>query len=210
MKGKIIIIIMLLISLNLVSALDHFYEIDLEYNKGRLSYDSIKVKPLTIEDEISDEGGRYFSIITSFNNETLNLSVFDIPTTIFYDTIDSETDLINGGGTLELDQVNKTIKLPYYENAKEINIYNLNFSRVLSINVEEFSKNTCGDSICQSYESYQTCAKDCVLGKEEFKEEFIVEEEKKEEITTDFKLYLMIVLLIILLIIGYLVIKKEK
>ena len=74
-----------------------------------------------------------------FNGSVLNITLFDVPNQIIYDTVD-ENGTINGGGTLELNKTNFDIFIPYYENTKEIKIYNENLSELASNDISEFSK----------------------------------------------------------------------
>jgi hypothetical protein len=53
--------------------------------------------------------------------------------------------------------------VPYDENAARIEIYNLKNSKIMDIDVASFA-DTCGNSVCEEHESYESCTKDCSSG----------------------------------------------
>ena len=116
----------------------HFYKLNLNYQNGTISLRSIEVKPLMkVEKQIY---GDYSAEIVSFNNTILNTTYFDFPLEIYFDTIDETTGEINGGGIKILNQAGIVLFLPYYENAKEINIYDKNLDNVLTVDASDLSK----------------------------------------------------------------------
>ena len=116
----------------------HFYKLNLNYENGTISSKSVQVNPyIRIEEPIY---GDYSAEIISFNNTILNKVYFDFPLEIYFDTIDEATGEISGGGINILNEAEITLFLPYYENAKEVNIYDKDFNRALVIDVEDFSK----------------------------------------------------------------------
>ena len=141
MKKVLLLILIIVILSTLINAqTNHYYEIKLKYNHGNISLNSIQVKPIINEKDLENIEGGYIAEVKSFDDKLLNLTFFNIPLTILYDSIDNETGEINGGGIIELNQTETTIKVPYFDNAKEINIYDINISKKLKIDVSEYSK----------------------------------------------------------------------
>ena len=60
--------------------------------------------------------------------------------TLLYDEVDTETEEIIGGGMIELTETTTTIRVPYYEDAKEINIYDKSIEKKLTIDVSAYAK----------------------------------------------------------------------
>ena len=120
------------------AATEHYYKIGLEYNNGEVTYNSLSVIPAT--EEMQPTSGTFIAELISVDNKILNLTFFEIPLIIFYDSIDPQTGEINGGGMKELNQSETTLYVPYYENAQEINIYNWSLTKLLTIPVNDLSK----------------------------------------------------------------------
>lgn len=143
---------------------DHFYEIEIKYDRGRVSFNSIQIKPLLIENGLTNLPGGFVAKIVDFDDNILNITFFDIPLEFLYDNIDEETGKIVGGGLIELEESETIIRLPYYKNAKEIIIYNKELKELARKKISEYSKIRCGDSVCQASESYKICKEDCPSG----------------------------------------------
>jgi hypothetical protein len=116
----------------------HYYNLDLQYNHGGITYSSMYVEPSLKQQPIPS--GEFIAEIVSSDNEILNITFFAFPLTLFYDTIDPETGEINGGGMIELNESNTTLYLPYYENAVEINIYDWDLNKKLTIDLNQYVK----------------------------------------------------------------------
>lgn len=141
MKKSIILMLFIIVLSNIVTAKSVlFYEIKLTYDNENITYNSIQVKPAISSSEIENIVGGYVAEVINFNDEILNYTFFDIPLTILYDSINPETEEIDSGGIINLNKTEVTIKVPYYENAKEINIYDKNITKKLTIDVSYFSK----------------------------------------------------------------------
>ena len=197
MKKIILLILMAVILCNAVNAnLNHFYEIKLKYNYGNITLKSIQVKPVINEKDIENIEGGYIAEVKSFDDKLLNLTFFNIPLTILYDSTDNETGEINGGGIIELNQTETTIKVPYFENANEINIYDINISKKLRIDVSEYSKNS---------------AKQQAAAEPEQKKNIPIKEEiTSAESRNNYLLYSLIALMaIIMLAMVYLYMKRK-
>ena len=192
MKKTIVpLLFVLIISSITFARIEHWFEIQLRYDNGNISYYSIQVKPVTTESKIENIPGGYIAEVVSYNGEILNLTFFDIPLIIEYDNVDVQSEEIVGGGLINLNKSEVTIKVPYYENAKEINIYDKNITKRLTIDITDFSKIT-------------------ALKKEEKiiqPEEKIQIEEKK--VKKNYLLYAILVLFIVLIFI-FLIKKLRK
>lgn len=58
------------------------------------------------------------------------------------------------------------IKFSYYNNIKEINIYDQNNNKLLAKDIGFFA-DVCEDGICQPHESYEICPQDCPSGRQD-------------------------------------------
>jgi len=70
----------------------------------------------------------------------LNVTFFDIPLKILYDTIDNKTGKLSGGGEITLDKQEVALLLPYFEDANALNIYDKTISKILSVDLQKYSK----------------------------------------------------------------------
>ena len=122
----------------------HYYKIGLEYSFGEVIVNSVVVEPS--QKEMAAPVGLYIAEVVSFDNKILNVTFFDIPLLVLYDTIDPETREINGGGQFYLNETNVTIYVPYDENAVEINVYDWNLTKLASIDVTEYAQGAAGQA----------------------------------------------------------------
>lgn len=150
--------ILFLLILPVISA--SYYELNIEYNFGVLTLNNISIKDTA--SVFMPNTGSYRAEMISLSNKTLNTTYFEINREYIYDEFDPETGGASGGDLQVLNQTNFTIYLPYYQDAKEINIYDLYNSNLLTIPVSQFSKNLCGDGTCQFYEDERSCPRDCL------------------------------------------------
>ncbi len=139
---KTAIITTLVFSILLFSAsaqLQHYYKIELKYNDGEVSYRTINVVPST--ETLETPGTNYLAEIIA-NNKAIDHIFFGIPLEILWDGINPITGKIDRGGLIKLNQSKVTLYLPYYENAKEIRIYDRDLDKKLTIDVSPFAKDT--------------------------------------------------------------------
>ena len=126
MKNQIIFLIFAISFLSFVSAIQQpliYYKLNLDYSYGNISINSTQVE---FSDEPIDNVFGFYSVsIFDSDGKILNLTLFDIPNEILYDTAD-ENGTINGGGFLELNQTNFDIFVPYNSNAKDVVVYDEN------------------------------------------------------------------------------------
>ena len=140
MSHKILFLIFLLAFISFASAIQEpliYYKLNLDYSYGNITINSTQIE--FSNKQLENNFGFYTASVLDFNGSVLNITLFDVPNQIIYDTVD-ENGTINGGGQLELNKTNFDIFIPYYENAKEIKIYNENLSELTKKRVSEFSK----------------------------------------------------------------------
>ena len=143
MKPQILFLIFAFVFISSASAIQEpliYYKINLDYSYGNISINSVDIELSNENLEFYNGFGFFSATILDYDGDLLNLTLFNVPNQILYDTIDEETGEINGGGELELNQTNFDIYVPYYESAKEIKIYNQNLSELIKEDVSEFSK----------------------------------------------------------------------
>ena len=140
MSHKILFLIFLLAFISFATAIQEpliYYKLNLDYNYGNITINSTQIE--FSNKQLENNFGFYTASVADFNGDMINLTLFDVPNQIIYDTVD-ENGTINGGGFLELNKTNFDIYVPYYESAKEIKIYNQNLSELIKEDVSEFSK----------------------------------------------------------------------
>ena len=103
----IIWLIIGIFTINAVTALDFYYELDLHYSNGTITQENIEIKPFT-GNELKNLIGGYIAEIKSFDDEVLNLTFFNIPLLIIYDSFDEEGHAISGGTIVLEDMLGNT------------------------------------------------------------------------------------------------------
>ena len=149
--------------------IDHYYNINLVYQQGDLSYKTISVEPS--EEKLKTPEGDYIAEVVSFDNKILNLTYFDISTKMFIDSVSPETGEIDYGAIIELNESEVTLYVPYYENAKEINIYDWDLNKKLSIGVGSYAKETAVTEEIEEVEKVEEVAEKKVVPEEKIEEE---------------------------------------
>ena len=130
----------------------NYYEIDLDYNKGNLSTNVVRVIPSA--EVLENIGADYIVEVLAYDFELRNLTYFSIPHTIFYDNVD-EQGFIVGGGTTKLDYVKHTIHVPYYDDAVAIRIYDENLEEKLVIDLFPFVEDEIVQDIEQKVQEFE-------------------------------------------------------
>ncbi len=138
MKILTFTITFLILIISASAQVNNYFQIDLEKRMETISLKMITIKPFAETQENS--GAQYFVELVSSQNQILNRGIFGFPDLIFYDTIDPQTGEINGGGSFIRNESTTTLYLPYYPNAKEINIYDQNLTLKLRIPVQQFAR----------------------------------------------------------------------
>lgn len=136
------------------------YDLRLNYDKGNISLVSeIAVRSGYAPDrQVQPETG-YKMDVLSMTDSVLYSFMFEAPNKICTDKIDPVTKALTGG-CVEAEKSDFSFVIPYFENGKVINIYDPEGKKVFFASVEHLSK-TCGDSICQEFETDTTCPVDC-------------------------------------------------
>lgn len=195
MNRMILLIVGILLLVPNVFAVNHFYEINLVYKQGDISYDSVTVKP--IYQEIENNAGGYVAEVVSVENKILNVTFFSIPLKEYYDSFDEESGEVVGGGIIELDETEITLNLPYFDNAKEIRIYNKSLNLKLRIDISSYSREIQPKEVG-------------VIEETSVKEKVIIPEKEPEERQTNYIWFLIIGLAIVFVIFIVLLLRKES
>src|SRR3989338_11517504 len=106
---QILFLIFALVFISFASAIQEpliYYKLNLDYSYGNISINSTQEE---FSDEPIDNVFGFFSVsIFDSDGKILNLTLFDVPNEILYDTVD-ENGTINGGGVLELKKIHLLI-----------------------------------------------------------------------------------------------------
>ena len=139
MKYKIIpYVIVTILLLNFVSA-EKYYELNVKHILDSVTFNGITVKEIDRPVRNTQTSGYIIKTI-SIDNKELD--------SIYFEMSENKEYLIY---------------VPYKENAAKIEVYNIKGSKIMDLDVTSFS-NTCGNNICEPYESYESCTKDCSSG----------------------------------------------
>ena len=196
---KLIIIFGMILFFNFVFAQTEpeiYYKLNLNYDQGKLNISSIEIE--FSQEKIENYFGFYTVNILDYDDEILETVFFKVPNKFIWDGIDPETGEISFGGEGELDEVSFEIFVSYYENAKEIIIYDENLNEVTKISVGEYSRERGKERE--------------VLEKEQIKQGF--EDKSSKEITLTERLagywWIFLIGFVILIIVLFNSLKKKK
>lgn len=161
-KAQLLAIVLLLFLFihysNATPVANKIFSLVLNYNNGSLAAVDISVTDGFAPDrKIQPESGWKAEII-SFNDSTLESFKFQIPNML------SLSPPLEGQGLppglITLSNINFTLIMQYYSDAKHLNFYNESNAKILSLDVSKFA--TCNlNGICESGESYEICSADC-------------------------------------------------
>lgn len=191
---KLMIIFMILYMISFVIAQTDwniYYRLSLDYDTGEINISSVQIE---ISDIPENTPGDYRAKVMDYNDNLLNLTFFDVPNKILWDGINPETGEIDRGGELELNQTSFEIFIPYYENAKEIIIYNKNQAEIARRDISEYSKQRAAIQEKEANETERQKAKGNV--------------NQIEEKITKYWWILLIILIILVIILIYSLRKK--
>ena len=123
------------------------------------------------------------------------------------DNFDPDTgEPIPGGGILTYEDVNFILYLPHYRDAKDINIYDQNFNKLLTIDVSQYSKVREEDFEEEKQKGFEE-------GKQEEYEKEIQKEIKKKKIlglNPNIIGFIVAGIIILILIYGLIKLKRKK
>jgi len=169
----LIVIFFVIFSVPIFAQTEQVYSLSLNYLKGEISVKDISVvqsvfiEPKTIKDDYRLE-------IISFAGEILYEQTFGFALEILFEPprewFDDKGRQIyfpsENETRQQLEESSLDIILPYFPDAKSINIYNNDYALLMRIDVTRFSI-TCGNNICEPSESYFDCRQDCSSGRED-------------------------------------------
>jgi len=134
---KLFLVLILLFMLPCVMAVEHYYQIDIDYNNGELSLGNLEV--VASQTTLATPEGFYIAQINSVDDEVINTIFFGIDTEILVDYVDEETGEISGGGSIELTESEATLYVAYDETAKEVVIYDWDLNEKLVVDLLGYS-----------------------------------------------------------------------
>ena len=156
-------------NIDVLAAEQKVFVLTLNYDSGAVTLNNLILTVGIFNEPVVSEGN-YSLEILSFDGSILYSEKFDFDFRIFstalpewfdengtqiYFPTQEETRTI-------LNQTTKELIIPYFSNAKTINVYHQT-EKILEIPVAHFA-NVCGDNICQPHESYESCKLDCPSG----------------------------------------------
>ncbi|VVB78242.1 Uncharacterised protein [uncultured archaeon] len=144
MKKRILLIAGLAFILMLlanISATPFYYQVSMDYDKGNVNIKSVDIK--FSNDEIKNIlNPHYFKTYkaeVSDGNSVLKEIEFSLTNRIIYDTANSSGQ-INGSYIEDRDNLSFEIFVPYYQNARDIIIYDENNNELAKADVSYYSK----------------------------------------------------------------------
>lgn len=139
MKRKIILHIILLVLAASIANAEKYFVLDSNYIAGSVAFNSINLREIDRAIKYDDKSGFLVKTI-SFDSSEIKKMYYNMS-----------------------ENKNYLIYIPYDKNAARIEVYNPSNSKVMDIDVGSFA-DTCGNSICEPHESYESCQKDCKPG----------------------------------------------
>ena len=138
MRNKICLILITAIFLaGMVSAeTNKVYILNLDYDNGKITLkDKIVKYGYSPDRKIQPEEG-YRAEVVSVNGDVLYFFNFEVPSKIYVDVTEPRTQELSGG-IIKLDKTDFALIVPYFEEAKEIKIYDMNNNEILLIDARE-------------------------------------------------------------------------
>src|SRR3989338_801860 len=141
MKNKIIAYITLMILIASAVNADKYFVLDINYIQiiSSVTFNGVSLREVANAVKAPDKSGFLVKTV-SFENSDIDIAYYTLN-----------------------ENKNYHLYIPYSKNAARIEVYNLNNSKVMDIDVTSFA-DTCGNKICEEHESYESCTKDCSSG----------------------------------------------
>ena len=168
------------------SELEKVFVLELHYNHGVVKQGSLHVAQLFFSEKKDQPETSYIARLLSANKEELYQLKFMFPIDV--------TDL----PVQELEEAIIDIYLPYKQNAYLIEIYSPEGNKLIEIPLRYLVENLCGDGVCDSGETYESCSIDC--GKPQ----------RKITNKNHFLIFLIGVFIVVLIICTILYIRKKS
>ena len=176
MKKLLFFVVGLILLGNVIAAGNTLYfSLTTNFVSGKLLKQSVF---LIQSDEILDfskKTGDYKVALISFEGNILFETYFDVtadvvpePLKEWFDEKGNQVIVPEKHVETKLKDVSSVIFLPYFKNAKNIEIYNKKSELELSVDVSEFA--TCNlNKVCDFKESHELCPEDCPFAEEKIK-----------------------------------------
>ena len=171
----LILSIIIMLSVNVLAAeLTDIYVLTLNYNLGKITEEQVFVTKGYIDTGYK-ESGIYKLRVVSFEGTVLHEQEFNFPlkpigaepkdewfdekgNQIYFPTAEESSFPV-------VNQATVVLFIPYFKNAKTIDVYDSDDNPVLSVDVGYYA-DVCDDGICQPHESYNNCPQDCPIKRE--------------------------------------------
>jgi len=137
--------------------LEKTYIIDINYDKGALKENTVYVTKSKAPDRKVVRKVDYVGKIISFDDKTLHTFKFEFPRVEWL--APPEEGMVSYP-PIELEKLNYSLLAPYFNDAKKLEVYDLENKRVLTVDLGYFSE-TCGNGKCENHESNLECPQDC-------------------------------------------------
>lgn len=139
MRHKAIVYLLsIILAVSTVNA-EKYFVLDVNHIFGSVTFNSISLREIGRAMQNTDKEGFLVKTI-SFENSDIEKIYYNLSENKKY-----------------------TIYIPYNENAARIEMYSLQNSKIMDIDVSSYA-NTCGNNICEGHESHESCTKDCTSG----------------------------------------------
>tara|TARA_Y100000310_G_scaffold258870_1_gene267410 strand:- start:142 stop:645 length:504 start_codon:yes stop_codon:yes gene_type:complete len=134
MRKVILSLLIVLLSIGVYAESSKVYIVAFSYENGELTFDDKVVKYGYSPDRKLTEGDYRGEVVSA--DSVLYDFDFNVPLTEFVDISDVETGELSGG-IVKVDSTRFALVLPYFEEAKSIEIYDPSDTKVMGIDVEE-------------------------------------------------------------------------
>ena len=138
MKRIMLALILILMCSFVIAETNKVYIVDFKYQDGKVLFNDKVVKYGFSPDRKLETGDYTGKIISLENRELYNLK-FSVPLIEFVDISNTTTGELSGG-IVRYNETEFAIVLPYFDEAKEIQIFNPQQEKVLVVDVSEVRK----------------------------------------------------------------------